>query len=436
MLLDSEQFIEWFRSASPYIRVHRGKTFVIQFDDEVILGEGFTELVHDLALLNCLGIRVIITYGIRNTIEQRLKKSGVESSYHHGMRITDTETMELVKEVAGKLRIEIESSLSIGLGNTPMSNASLRVSSGNYVTAKPLGVVDGVDYQFTGELRNIDVDAIEKKLDNNEIVLIPPVAYSTTGEAFNLSTDVLAARLAIMMGADKLIYLIQANGLCDSNGELIRQMNKDEAKSLLSSSNTEEHNFQYIQSTVDAVEQGVDRVHLIDRNIDGAILHELFTRDGAGTMVSSTPYDVIRKASIDDIAGLLDIIEPMEKQGVLVARSREKLELEIDYFTVIERDGVIIACAALYPYDEGLAEIACLVVHKEYSNDGRGDQLMSILEINAKNSNIDRLFIFTTQAEHWFMERGFVDAHLDDIPIERKSLYNIQRQSKLLIKNI
>lgn len=436
MSLDSDQFIQWFRSASPYIRVHRGKTFVLHINDETVNSDQFTPLVHDLALLNSLGIRLVIVFGCRASIEKQLTKNNIGSEYHQGIRITDAQALEYVKEVAGKIRIEIESSLSMGLGNTPMSNACLRVSSGNYVTAKPLGVIEGVDYQYTGEVRNIDAGVIEKKLEDNEIVLISPVAYSSTGEAFNLSSYRLSSSIAIALQADKLIYLMEAEGLCDDKGEIIREMDGLKATGLMYKSAPQYENYFYLESSVSAINQGVKRVHLLDRRVNGAIIQELFSRDGIGTMISSTPYDVLRKATIEDIAGLLDIIEPLESQGILVPRSREKLELEIDYFTVIERDGVVIACAALYPYKEGLAEIACLVVNQAYCNNGRGDQLMSIMENNAKKNNINKLFIFTTQAEHWFLERGFVNAKLDDLPVERKKLYNIQRKSKLLVKNI
>jgi amino-acid N-acetyltransferase len=434
--LYSKQFIDWCRSASPYIRVHRGKTFVIQFDDEVIRSEAFTELVHDLALLNNLGIKLIIVYGDRYSIEKKLKKEGQESTFHMGMRVTDSDLIEYVKEVAGKLRVEIESKLSMGMGNTPMSNSDLIVSSGNYVIARPIGVVDGVDYQFTGEVRSIDIATITNKLDNNEIVLIPPVAYSTTGEAFNLSAYNLASKIAGAMGADKLIYLMEAEGIRDSDGELIRQMDGNDAVELLAAKNHDDDDYRYIEATVDAMNSGVQRVHLVDRRIDGAIIQELFTRDGAGTMASVTPYDVIRQAEISDISGILDIIVPLEKADVLVTRSREKLELEISYFTIMERDGVIIACAALYPFEEKYAEIACLAVKDEYARHGRGELLLEKLESEACEKNHTKLFILTTHAEHWFLDHGFENAEITDLPGEKKVLYNYKRNSKVLIKNL
>ena len=437
MQFDSTQFVEWFRSASPYIRVHRGKTFVIQFDDTAVSEETFNNLVHDLALLNSLGIHLVLVFGARSSIEHRLRKKKIPMEYHKGIRITTAEAMEFVKEAAGKLRVEIESRLSMGLGNTPMSHADIRVSSGNYVTAKPLGIVEGVDFHFTGEIRSIDTAAIKSKLDAREIVLIPPIGYSVTGECFNLSADNLAAYLASAMHADKLIYLMESHGLKNERGELIRQMDQHEAESLLMKSGETETYHHYLWSAVYACKQGVHRVHLIDRHVDGAIIQELFTRDGAGTMITTTPYDVIRRATIGDIPGLMTLIEPLEMQGILVQRSREKLELEVDHFTVMERDGAIIGCGALYPFDtKGMAELACLAVHEDYHKGGRGELLLTAVENRARSEGIRKLFVLSTHAEHWFLEHGFVNAKLDVLPVERKLLYNYQRNSKVMVKTL
>lgn len=437
MSVESSQFVKWFRSTSPYIHIHRRRTFVVKFDDAAVQSGTFNNLIHDLALLNSLGIQLILVFGTRLSIEKLASDRKLSTNFHKGMRITDIQAMEYVKEAVGKLRIEIEAKLSMGLGNTPMSNAELRVSSGNYVTAKPLGIVDGVDFHFTGEIRSIDVESIRTKLNAHEIVLIPPLGYSTTGESFNLSADTLAARIASELYADKLVYLMEARGLTNKNGELIRQMNQDEAEALLKCTDEKADSYRYIQSAVNACKTGVKRIHLLDRRLDGAILQELFTRDGAGTMISTTPYDVVRQATVDDIPGLINLIEPLENEGVLVARSREKLELEINHFTVLERDGVVIGCVALYPFEkDNAAELACLVIHSDYHNGGHGDQLLSLLEHQAISKGIKTLFVLTTHAEHWFLEHGFVNTDMNELPVERQTLYNYQRNSKVLVKHL
>jgi amino-acid N-acetyltransferase len=435
---NSSQFIKWFRSASPYIRVHKGKTFIIHVDDDVINAGSFTDLVHDLVLLNSLEIRLVIVYSTRNSIELRLKNNEASLQYHNDIRVTDVKTLETVKDAAGKLRIEIESALSMGLGNTPMSNAEVITSSGNYVRAKPMGVVEGVDYLYTGTVRSVEVEAINNKLEANEIVLIPPLGYSVTGETFNLESKELALKIATELNADKLIYLTDIPGLTDENGKLVQQITALEVEAYLKKIQGAQNSIEnYLLHAVDACAGGVSRVHVIDRSIDGALVQELFSRDGVGTMISGTSYDDLRQASVDDISGILELIAPMEKQGVLVERSREKLELEIGNFTVMLRDDVIIGCASLYIFpDEKAAEVACMVIHPDYHNSCRGEELYSILENNARQAEVVKIFVLTTQATHWFFELGFQEAKIDDLPVEKINLYNFTRNSKILIKEV
>jgi len=437
MSKEFSQFIDWFRAASPYIHVHRGKTFVVQFNDASIHGKLFTHLVHDLALLKGLGVRLVLVYGTRHSIESHLDSRGMASTYHQGQRVTDHDTMEYVKEVVGRLRFNIEAKFSMGLGNTPMSNAEVQISSGNYVIAKPLGIIDGVDYQFTGQVRSINIDAIRSDLEQGEIVLIPPLGYSTTGEIFNLSADRLAASLAVALAADKLVYLMDIKGLQGVTHKTIDHLSQTEAKTLLEKFAVSSDTWPYLNAALDACEQGVQRVHLLNQVYDGVILQELFSRDGAGTMISASTYDDIRQANSDDIAGIIELLEPLEQAGVLVTRSREKLELEIHHFTIIIRDGVIIACAALYPFTQDkIAELAGMVVHPDYHNGGRGLELLNRLEARARTLKIQKLFVLTTQAEHWFLEAGFVQSSIAALPVARQALYNYQRNSKVLVKHL
>lgn len=432
------QFVQWFRSTSPYIRVHKGKTFVLHIDDDTVNAVSFTDLIHDIALLNSLQINLVIVYSTRHSIESRLDSGDVSLQYHRGIRITDAGIMETVKDAAGKLRIEIESALSMGLGNTPMSNADVIVTSGNYVMAKPMGVVDGVDYLYTGTVRGIETRAINAKLAAGEIVLVPPLGYSVTGETFNLEAKTLALRLAVELGAEKLIYLTDLPGLLNREKVLVQQLTALEAEAYLKNDDAaDERIAPYLLNAVEACAGGVSRVHIINAAIDGALVQELFSRDGVGTMISNTSYDELRQATIDDISGILELIRPLEKEGVLVERSREKLELEISNFAVMLRDEVIIGCAALYIFpDEKAAEAACLVIHPDYHNSGRGEQLYSILEQNAAQAGVDRIFVLTTHATHWFREMGFGEASLDELPVEKKDFYNYRRNSKILVKRL
>ncbi len=429
-----QQFINWFRSASPYIHAHRGRTFVICFEGEAILSVYFSYLIHDIALLSSLGIRLVLVHGICPQIEECLQAHGLQSRYQEGTRITDDAALKCVKSASGEVRTEIESLLSMGLSNSPMADVRIRTASGNFITARPIGVRDGVDYGYTGEVRRVDAAAITRRLDEGCVVLISPIGYSPTGEAFNLLTEEVATSVAIALQAAKWICLIENPGIFDRAGQLVRQLTVVEAQLRLK----KEFDFdckRQLTQAVQACQNGVERVHLVSRPIEGALLLELFTRDGIGTLISTDLFEHIRKATIDDIGGLLELIEPLEEAGVLVRRSREKLEMEINQFTVQERDGMIVACAALYPFvEEGMAELACLVVHNSYRGAKRGDALLAFLEREALQLGMRSVFVLTTRTAHWFLERGFMAADLESLPVERRSLYNYQRNSKVFVK--
>ncbi|MDM8558672.1 amino-acid N-acetyltransferase [Candidatus Parabeggiatoa sp. HSG14] len=432
---DTHQFVDWFRNASPYIHAHRGRTFVICFGGEAVQSPHFSYLIQDIALLNSLGIRLVLVYGIRPQIEQYLQTYGQKSCYANGIRVTDEIALKCVKAACGEVRTEIESLLSMGLCNSPTDDVRIRTASGNFVTARPLGVRDGVDYCYTGEVRRIDVTAITRQLDEGCIVLISPIGYSPTGETFNLLAEDIATKIAIALQAAKWICLTENGRILDNEGQLVRQLTVFEAQRYLAQQNFEAK--KQLNNAVKACQNGVQRVHLISRKIEGSLLLELFSRDGIGTLISTDPYEHIRKATIEDVGGVIELIEPLEEAGILMRRSREKLEMEINHFTVQERDGMIIACAALYPFtEENMAELACLAVHNNYLGKHRGDALLTFLEREARKKGIAFLFVLTTQTAHWFQERGFITACLDSLPMSKRTLYNYQRNSKVFIKQL
>jgi len=433
---ERKSFVDWFRNASPYIHAHRGCTFVISVGGEAVHDPHFSYLIHDIALLSSLGIRLVLVHGIRPQIEHGLRMRGRQSRYVKGIRITDEVALQCVKAACGEVRTEIESLLSMGLSNSPSTQVPIQTVSGNFITARPLGVREGVDYCYTGEVRRVDAEAITRRLDEGCIVLISPVGYSLTGETFNLLTEEVAMEVAIALGAAKWLCLIENEGIFNTAGQLVRQLTVLEAQQELDTQQALECRQQVVHA-VKACQNGVLRVHLVSRQIEGALLLELFTRDGIGTLISTDPYEHIRLATIDDVGGLLELIEPLEEAGILVRRSREKLEMEINYFTVQERDGMIIACAALYPFLEAsMAELACLVVHKHYRGANRGDALLSFLEREAFEKGITHIFVLTTRTAHWFAERGFVAADLDSLPVSRQALYNYQRNALVFVKRL
>ncbi|MCO6441959.1 MAG: amino-acid N-acetyltransferase [Nitrococcus mobilis] len=438
MRRESTRFVDWFRHSLPYINAHRGRTFVIAFGGETVADGTLPALIHDLALLSSLGVRLVLVPGARPQIEQRLRARGCTIRYVNGLRITDELALACVKEAVGTVRVEIEALLSMGLANSPMAGLRIRVASGNFVTARPLGIRDGIDYLHTGEVRRVDGAAIRQRLNDNAVVLIASLGYSPTGEVFNLYSEDVALAVAREICADKLLFLQEDAQVYDSAGNLVREMTTEEVRIYL-----HEHAEltpglrRLLTGTLEACRGGVRRVHLLGGAVDGALLLELFTRDGVGTLITARPFEITRAAVIDDIGGILELIEPLERDGTLVRRSRERLETEVEHFTVIVREGTIIACAALYLMpDAALAELACFVVHPDYRGGERGDALLRKMERTAAAQGVRALFVLTTRSAHWFQERGFQPATLQELPVGRQRLYNFRRNSRVFIKQL
>ncbi|MDH5485694.1 MAG: amino-acid N-acetyltransferase [Gammaproteobacteria bacterium] len=431
-----QQYVNWFRQSSPYIHSHRGRTFVISISGETVEHAGFASLIHDIALLNSLGVRLVLVHGARPQIEQQLKILGKQSKLEQGWRITGADILPGIEQAVGQVRLNIETKLSMGLINTPMAGAALRVISGNFVTARPYGIRNGIDFGHAGEVRNIDCDAIKQQLQLSNIVLLSPVGYSPTGEAFNCRSEDIATETAIALNADKLIFLMDEEGVKNETGDIIHQLNLSQAERQLEQTQHDDATLLHLASAVKACKNGVRRSHLISHDTDGALLLELYTRDGQGTLITKETYEGLRQASIDDVGGILELIQPLEEEGILSRRSREQLELEISNFTVCERDGMIIGCAALYTYEDKAAELACVAIHTDYRKQGRAKELLNHIEQDCKSRGINKLFILTTQTSHWFQEQGFVKDDIDNLPIEKRKLYNLQRNSMVFYKSI
>lgn len=426
--------VEWFRHSAPYIHSHRDKTFVIMLPGDAIESPNFADTVADISLLNSLGVRLVLACGARSQIDVELQCAGIAPKFHAGIRITDEETLSRVVAAASGVRSRVEALLSSGLINSPMHGARVRVASGNLITAKPIGVRDGIDFHYTGEVRRVDTKAINRYLDDDAIVVLPCLGYSASGEIFNLPVEQVAAELARALQADKVIAFIEADGV-HANGVLARELQPNQAAAAVGQQAPQDQ--AALRACLQAVKEGVSRAHVISYCEDGALLAELFTREGAGTLICEERAEAIRPATLRDVGGILELIRPLEENGVLVRRSREMLELEIQSFTVIEHEGVIAACIALYPYPEAaMAEIACVATHPHYRTGGRAAQLLAHAEQLAAQQGITRTFVLTTQTEQWFVEKGYQPAALQDLPEAKQARYNRERNSKIFIKSI
>ncbi len=433
------RLVAWVRQAAPYIHAFRGRTFVIAFGGEVLESGAAQALIHDIALLDSMGIRLVLVHGARPQIDAEMGFRGLVPRFHNNLRVTDGDALECVKRAMGVTRIEIEALLSQGLPNTPMAGAFLRVTGGNFITARPVGVVDGIDFQYTGAVRKVIAEEIQADLAQENVVLITPIGASPTGEIFNLAWEEVAEAVATAVQADKLIYLCDAPGLVSAKNEAIDAVTADDAQKLVDKHLAKQAPdiARVLPSAVRACRAGVGRVHFLDARADGAMLMEFFTRDGVGTVMTSAPLARLRDATIDDVGAILALIEPLEADGTLVKRGRERLEMEVTRFSVVEHDGVIVGCAAIYPFStEKSAELACLAVTPDFRRSGYGDQLRSHIEARAKKMKLKRLFVLTTRTAHWFIERGFVEEGVDALPAARRELYNLQRRSKVFVKSL
>jgi amino-acid N-acetyltransferase len=437
-------FVPWFRSVAPHIHAYHGKTFVIAMAGELIAAGKLNAFVQDLSLLHAMGIKLVLVHGFRPQVNEQLRAKGHASRFSHGKRITDPVALDCAQEAAGQLRFEIEAAFSQGLPNTPMANATVRVVSGNFLTARPVGIVDGVDFMHSGVVRKVDSATIRRAIDIGALVLLSPFGFSPTGEAFNLTMEEVATATAIALQADKLMFMTEIAGiredLDDPESPIDTELALADARRLLARlpepTQPSDPAF-YLQHCVRACEGGVERSHILPFAGDGAVLMEIFTHDGVGTMVVDEKLESLHEATADDVGGILQLIEPFERDGTLVKRSRTEIERDITTYTVIEHDGIIFGCAALYAYPEAkTAEMAALTISPQVQGQGDGERILKRIEQRARAMGLDSIFVLTTRTMHWFVKRGFQQVDPDWLPDARKRKYNWDRRSQVLVKKL
>ena len=440
-------FVPWFRSVAPYIHTHRGKTFVVGLAGEAIAAGKLHLIAQDLALIQSMGVKIVLVHGFRPQVNEQLTAKGHAAKYANGVRVTDEVTLDCAQEAAGQLRYEIEAAFSQGLPNTPMAGSTIRVISGNFITARPIGIVDGVDFQHSGLVRKVDVAGIMHSLESGAMVLLSPFGFSPTGEAFNLAMEEVATSVAMALQADKLIFLTEIPGIRikpdepeSEDNPIDTELPLQAAERLLAElppAHQPTDSAFYLQHCVKACKGGVERSHILPFAMDGSLLLEIYVHDGVGTMVIDEKLEELREATADDVGGILQLIEPFEKDGTLVKRGRTEIERDAANYSIIEHDGVIFACAALYPYPEAkTAEMAALTVSPQSQGQGDGEKILKRIEHRAKAMGLQSIFVLTTRTMHWFLKRGFVQVDPDWLPDARKRKYNWDRKSQVLVKKL
>ncbi len=433
--------VDWFRASTAYINAHRGKVFVVFLSGEALAHENLANVVYDLTLLHSLGVKLVLVHGARPQISASLAQKNIASEYHNNLRVTTAESIGSIKQVVGQLGIDLEALFSLGTSKSPMHGADIRIVRGNFVNARPVGVHDGVDFHFTGRVRKIHTTVIEQQLNQNNIVLLSNLGYSVTGEVFNLGAEELATEVACALKAEKLILTVPGVGVTDADGALISALSESDAeyhRDRLSCESDEDSLATYhaLEAALQAYKSNVHRCHLVSFKENGALLRELFTREGHGSLLSSDSFHVLREATLSDVNGIMALIKPLEDDGTLVPRSRELLENEIENFIVIELEEAVIACAALYPINADYAEIACIAIHPDYRSNGYGERLLASLESDAREACFKNIIVLTTVTQHWFLEHGFDEISIEELPAEKQAMYNLQRKSKVLVKQL
>ena len=418
--MHSTEFTKWFRACTPYIRSHQGKTFVITLPPECLESDNIRNIVHDLALLHVLGVRIAIIFGDSATTEQ----------------VVNDAKLEEIEQRTNQVRSQIELLFSAGIPESNLRERHIPIVSGNLVTAKPIGVIDGIDYVRAGKVRNIHAHQITSLLNGMNLVLIPPIGLSAAGAAYYLDGYHLAVEVAVALAADKLIILDANAQIKDGEGNGLSDIRIEILETLISSKGTAHNNDSILRCLLESAQRGVPRTHAISYLQDGALLQELFTPDGVGTQISEDDYRTIRQAKVTDMAAIVELIRPFEQNGSIVSRSKDQLENEIDSYWVAELDGLIIGCAAMYEFEDGYFELGCLVTAESYRSKALGRRLLLAVEQSAREANAVSLFALTTQATEWFIENGFAIGEIDDLPSTRVKSYDAQRNSKVLLKSL
>ncbi len=421
--------IRVLREALPYITRFSGEIFIVKFGGEALEGNNFIQVLPDIALLHSVGIRIILVHGANPQIEAMSKVYGQKSKKRKGIRITDEKTMTIVQQACSSVTQKILASFS-ALNKTKYS---IKGFVGNVVKAKPMGVIDGTDFQFTGEVESIETETLLKVLDDNFIPVLPPLGVDDFGTLYNINADTLAVEVAIALQARKILFLTNVDGVMEGN-ELVPELTPQQARELLKKKNVVTGGMiPKLEACITSCENGVRRAHLLNYNKEGVVLLEVLSQHGQGTMINANPYKNIRKAIIADVESIMILTKPLMDSGVLLKRTWEEYEAGIHEFVVFEKDSLVSGCGALRVFrDRQSAEIYCMAIDEKVQDRGYATEIIEYLENQAREKGVKNLFTLSAKIHEWFLQRGFTYTSEKKLPPDRH--VDSSRKSKVLKK--
>ncbi|WP_319560525.1 amino-acid N-acetyltransferase [Marispirochaeta sp.] len=431
---DIKEHVELIREVFSYVHRFAGATFVFKVEYEVAEHPLFPVLVKDLALLQGMGIRTVIIPGATGRINEVLQRYGIETESVGGVRISSPEAIPFIKMAAFDVSNQVMTLLAANGANAVV---------GNWVRARSMGVIKGIDYGSTGVVERIDTELVNKILDEGLIPILPCIGWNAVGTPYNISSNELARVAASQLQAEKLFLLLPEKRLdagdftfpegitFNPEGRISRLDIHTAEEFLKLNASSSDPRLQYVKLACETCRRGVPRVHIVDGKVEGVILKEIFSNLGVGTMVHGNDYDSLRPMRVEDITDVLRIMEPFVEKEILIRRTGADLERNVGDYVVYEMDDSIHGCGALHRYSDGSGEIAGIAVDTRYDRLGIGFKVVSYLAEKARQEGLKRVFVLTTQTSDWFQRLGFVDVDLDQIPPERRERYDRQRNSRI-----
>ena len=436
--------VELIRETFHYQSRFEGSTMVFKIDFPVTEDPGFPYLMKDLALLAQTGFKIVIVPGAKESIDAVLKQHEIVCAYsaagneREPMRITTAQALPFVEMAAFHAATRFM---------TFLSASRVDAVIGNFVRARGLGITDGLDMEHTGAVDKIFTDSISRVLNLGMVPILPCIGWSPAGKPYNVSSDEIALAVSAALGAIKLFIVSVQGGLRQGNfpipentevrenGSVVR-LTPQEADAIVAAFTARNTGvmpaaLRELKLALRASRAGVDRVHIIDGREEGAVLKELFSNLGAGTMIYADAYESIRSFRNGDLPDILRLMEPLMQTGILIRRTAEQIQEKGDDYVVFEIDGSVHACAALHDWGENQGEIAAVATDPVCSGMNLGRRIVSYLIEKARKNHMNRVFVLTTQTQDWFESLGFREVLVESLPERKRQAYDQSRKSKV-----